>query len=295
MLGRNFNVFYLANFLINIFICFSSAYAQTSDKPQAIGNFALPYSQQPGAFMSFGQNTVEKGKTLLYLFADDFAGDHQHYIDAMPSIVYGFSDNLSIFFTVPFAVSYQQQSDHSSGLKDIFLQLEYTVYSKETKCYTDTATLVVNTSFPTGSSEKNPPTGFGAQAFFLGGTYSRLYTDWFGFVSPGLLVPTSHHGTRFGNNILYQLGLGKNICYETSRYILSWLLELNGTYYQKNRIDGETDPDSGGNIIYMIPSLWFSTQHLIVQGGVGWAIAQNWNGHQPKSTYLLAANIGWTF
>lgn len=286
----------ISSFIIIFFIFIPHNYAETkSVEPPAIGNFALPYSQQPGAFLSFGQNTLDKGKTQLYIFADDYAGNQQHYIDAIPGIVYGLTDNLSLFFNVPYAVSYQQESHHSSGLKDIFIQLEYTFYSKETHCYADTSTIVFNTSFPTGSSKKDPPTGFGAQAYFLGGTFSRLYSDWLGFFSPGILAATSHHGTKFGNNFLYQLGVGKNISYQTSHYILSWLIELNGTYYQKNRIEGERDPNSGGNIIYVIPSLWYSTQHLILQPGVGWAVAQKWNGSQPKSTYILAINLGWTF
>lgn len=175
------------------------------------------------------------------------------------------------------------------------MQLEYVYYSKQTHDYADTATLVMSTSIPTGSSQKNPATGYGAPTFFLGGTFSRLYADWFGFFSPGFLATTSRNGTSFGNNFLYQFGLGKNISYETSKYILSWLVELNGTYYQKNQFHGQTDPNSGGNIIYVMPSIWYSTQHLILQGGVGWAVQQRWNGNQQNSTYLLAASIGWTF
>ena len=274
--------------------CFSISYA-SYNQPENIGNYALPYSQQPGALLSFGQNTLGKGLTQLYLFADDIAGDKQHYIDAMPAIVYGVSDNLSIYLNIPYAVNYQLENNHSSGLNDILVQLEYAFYYNQTSNYSETATVVFNTSFPTGSVTKNPPIGLGAQAFFLGGTFSRMYTDWLGFVSPGMEITTTHHGLKSGNSFLYQLGIGKNISYETSRYIFSWLLELNGTYYQKNRIYGESDPDSGGNIIYATPSIWISTQHFILQAGMGWAIAQHWNGEQPKSTYLIACNLGWTF
>lgn len=303
MLTRNFitaNIlhrrFYGFLLLINTFIFMPDVHANSDkDSPPVIGNFALPYSQQPGSFISFGQNTLEKGKTRVFIFADDFAGNQEHYIDAIPGLVYGLTDNLSIFLSIPVAASYQQESNHSSGIRDIPIQLEYTVYSKETKRYSDTSTIVFNTAFPTGSSKKNPPTGFGAQSYFLGATYSRLYPDWLAFVSPGALATTSRHGTKFGNNYLYQLGIGKNISYKATKYIFSWLVEFNGTYYQKNRIDGELDPNSGGNVIYIMPSIWFSTQRLIFQAGIGWAAAQHWNGKQPNSTYLLAFDLGWTF
>jgi hypothetical protein len=288
---------YLLYFLINIFICNAYAHAETknNNQPPSIGNFALPFSQQPGAFVSFGQNTLEKGKTQIYIYGDDYEGDQQSYIDLMPSIVYGISDKLSAYLAFPYAASYRLENHHSSGISDVLLQLEYIFYSKENRIYSDTATLVLNTTFPTGSTTKNPPTGYGAQTYFLGATYSRMFTDWLIFLSPGYLATTSHHGTKLGNNFLYEFGLGKNISYKKSQYILSWLLELNGTYYGKDKINGTTEPNSGGNIIYAVPSIWFSTQHLIFQSGIGWAIAQKWNSSQRRSTYLLAANIGWTF
>lgn len=149
-----------------MYLGISCAYAESGNKqPPDMGNFALPFSQQPGAFLSFGQNTLDKGQLQSYLFADDYVGNQQHFIDAMPQIVYGLSDNLSLSLTIPFAVNYRQASDHSSGLGDILLQLEYAYYSRETRSYSETATVVFDTTFPTGSDTKNPPTGIGAQRF----------------------------------------------------------------------------------------------------------------------------------
>ncbi len=74
--------------------------------------------------VSFGQNIIEKNGTLLFLFVDDFAGVEKHFVDVMPSILYGITDDLSIFINAPMAASYVQNDKKSTGFEDAFLQLE---------------------------------------------------------------------------------------------------------------------------------------------------------------------------
>ncbi|HHF7353869.1 TPA: hypothetical protein ACPSKZ_003786, partial [Legionella anisa] len=59
------------------------------------------------------------------------------------------------------------------------------------------------------------------------------------------------------------------------------------------KINGIIDPNSGSNVVYIMPSLWASTKKLIFQFGVGLPITQQLNGNQEKNTYLLVANLGW--
>ncbi len=42
---------------------------------------------------------------------------------------------------------------------------------------------------------------------------SYLAIDWYGFLSSGATLTTSHHGNKIGNQYLYQGGFGKNIAY----------------------------------------------------------------------------------
>ncbi|MBA2649358.1 MAG: hypothetical protein H0U75_07145 [Legionella sp.] len=74
-----------------------------------------------------------------------------------------------------------------------------------------------------------------------------------------------HHNIEPGDQYLYQLGLGHNIKSETDKYIFFGLVELNGFYQQTNKFMGEVDPNFGGHLIYIIPSLWFSTKNLFFQ------------------------------
>lgn len=263
--------------------------------PPSIGNFALPSPQRPGGVLSFGQHILDKGQTQFQLFFDYFSGKNRHLTEVIPTLVHGITDDFSIDLTVPFTPSNRAGGHTSSGIEDAYIQFEYSVYHNPTNSYDEGATVVANINFPTGSPQQNPSTGLGSSSFFLGVTYNRMYTDWFGFLSDGILFPTSHHGEKAGNTFFYQAGLGRNILSIQSELTLAWLAEVNGLYVQKNKIKSRTDPNSGGNTVYMTPSLQICTQNLLLQLGFGFPMIQHLFGHQNKNNYLITSNFMWTF
>lgn len=264
------------------------------EEPPKIGNFSLPNSQQPSGLFAFGGNIIDKGETQLFFFADDFEGRNKRTIELIPNMVYGITDQWSILFAVPYTPLLQEGEDKSRGIQDPFVQLEYAFYNKSTKGYTDQATILGNVTFPTGSTHKNPPTGFGSPSFFLGATYYRMMVDWFMFTCQGITLTTAYHQTKFGNQFLYQFGIGRSFP-SPKGWIYAWMVELDGQFNRRNRIDGVIDPNSGGNAIYVTPSLWISSKELLFQFGVSFPINQSYFGHQRKFDYVLNLNIAWSF
>lgn len=280
-----------------LFLIPTLIYAQKSEeniKQPALGNFSLPPSQQPGPLVSFGENVIDKGLVQLYLFADAFIGKNSYSIDLVPGILYGITDRFSFFFNLPFAPRDKDGKHHSSGMEDIFAQFEYAFYLKNDSHSATQATIVADVFFPTGSSTKNPPTGFGSTSFFVGATFNRTLIDWFFFTSPGAVLTTEKHETQFGNQLLYQFGLGRYIPSPTG-WIFAGMVEFTGQYSWKDKIKGRTDPDSGGNVIYITPSIWISSKKIILQFGAGYPLVQNLFGHQSKKLLSLDFNFGYTF
>jgi|688.fasta_scaffold00191_77 hypothetical protein len=267
---------------------------EEAEKTLKIGILAFPPSQQPNGMVSFGQNILNKKQAQAFLLANEFKGDDEYFINLVPSILYGFTDSLSLFISAPIAVRYRQDDYHSSGPGDVSIQLEYAFYTKSYKTYFDQATVVTNVTIPTGSTKKNPPTGIGSNSFFIGGTYSRTGIDWYYFASSGGILTTSSHRTQFGDQFLYQFGVGRRIA-NTKEWLFAWIVEFDGTYSWKDKIHGVIDPNSGGNVIYLTPSLWVSSENLIFQLGIGCPVQQHLFGHQRKNDYLLELNAGWTF
>lgn len=259
------------------------------------GNFLLPSSQQPGPLISLGQNIIDKQQFQFFFLTTEFKGKHQYSINMIPGLLYSFTDLSTIFINVPTTPRSRFESSHSSGFEDAFVQFEYAFYSNQKPTYLDQATLIASVTIPTGSTKKNPPTGFGSNSYLIGLTLSRLEIDWYRFTSVGALITTTSHSTKFGNQYLYQFGIGKNIFDINDDWILLWMVEASGTYSEKDRIHGTIDPNSGGNVIYVTPSIWASSTHLIFQLGLGYAVSQHLYGDQPKNHSLVACNLGWTF
>lgn len=262
--------------------------------PLTLGNFALPISQQPAPLVGFGENIIDKGKVQLFLFADAFLGKDSRITDIIPGVLYGITNNFSFFFNAPLSPGNKNRDEHSSGLEDIFAQFEYAFYTGNNSNSVNQATVVANVAFPTGSSSKDPPTGFGSSSFFIGTTFNHTQVDWFFFTSPGAVLTTTKDGTKFGDQLLYQFGFGRNIP-SPSGWIFAWMLEFDGQYSWKNKIKGRTDPDSGGNTIYMTPSLWFSSKRIILQFGAGYPMVQHLFGNQPKKFISIDFNFGVAF
>lgn len=273
----------------------TQAGSSEAEKTLKEGLLAFPPSQQVTPLISFGQNIFDKKQTQVLLAANKFNGEHQYSINIIPSYIYTFTDSLSLFLSVPIAVRNRQKHDHSSGVGDAIIQAEYAFYTKAYKTFYDQATIVANVTIPTGSTKKNPNTGIGSNSFFIGYTFSRNGINWLYFMSSGGLLTTSSHRTKFGSEFLYQCGIVRRIA-NTKEWLFAFMLEFDGTYTWKNKIHGTIDQNSGGNVIYLTPSLWISSaESLIFQIGIGFPVQQHLFGHQEKNDYLIQLNTGWTF
>lgn len=279
-------------FLLSFFLSVTCLHAEETQVKE--GNFSLPLSQQPGPLVGFGENIIEKGKTQFFMFADEYKRKNGYSIDVIPSIVYGIRDDLSLFINLPIAPRYKASGHHSAGLEDAFVQLEYAFYTAIQKSTTDQATIVANVTFPTGSFRKEPPTGAGSPSFFLGTTYSHMGRDWFSFGSLGTIQTTSRGNNKTGNQYLYQTGFGRNIA-SLHGWIFAWMVEFDGLYTSKTRVRGIIDNNSGGNVVYLTPSLWASSEHVIIQLGAGGILTQHLFGNQSRYTHQIVCNLGWTF
>lgn len=275
---------------------------EKKEEPPKCGNFAVvgkdkstpSAARTPGALISFGQNIVDKNELLVDYGFFDFFGKHSYFLTEIPYFVYGITDKFSLtgFFYFGVNKSFEAQS---AGVEDWLLQLEYAIYEDSNKEFVDLGTIVGGYFIPTGTTRKNPTTGNGAPAFFIGTTFGRTYVEWLFFSCLGTTFTTEDNDFKAGNIFLYQFGLGKHICVIKKRYVFDIILEADGYFTTKTRINGLYQPDTGGNVVYLTPSIWISTDEYIIQFGVGVPIAQRVNGNQDKIRYLVAGILTYVF
>ncbi len=216
------------------------------------GNLSLPSSQQPGPLMSFGQNMLDQKDLQFFFYTYDLVGDNKNLTSIIPELLYGIADNFSVFVQMPIASVFQVKDEVYQGLQDIKVQFEYAVVDQIAYDRTNQITLVGNITVPTGSEPSIHQQNFGsfsyhAPTFFFGTTMSHMDTTWYPFVSIGAQITTTGQGAKLGNQILYQAGLNRNILFAPEKYMFNLMLELDGTYKEKNQIDGIVDLNSGGN------------------------------------------------
>ncbi len=260
------------------------------------GNFSVPFLTQIAPLVSFGQTLIGE-KAFLAQATGNYtnAGDSYSNVIA-PNVIYGVREDLALSFFVPFNHKSRTDSAHSSGIKDIFMQAEYAIFSQGYSDYTLQSTVVGNVQFPTGSTSKNPPNGNGSLTYFAGATFSFVSYNWYAFASLGADITTKHHGTKFGNSYLYQCGFARYIKQlSPSGWIFDLMMEFTGTYSVKEKTDHKMVRDSGGNLILVTPSIWLSSKRCIIQWGMDFPLVQNLNGHQDKIRYSIDYNLALAF
>lgn len=275
------------------------AFAQEDEKenqPLPIGNFSIPTVTQVAPLASFGQLIIGKDAVLPQLYGCYSQNQHGYQSTIAPNVIYGIREDFSVLFYVPFDPASQSYESHSSGIEDILVQLEYGYYNKSQKDYTLQGTVVANVQFPTGSCTINPRTGNGSFSYFLGTTFAYLSYNWYAFLSPGVNLTTQQNRTKFGNAYLYQCGIARYIKQlSPPGWIFDLMVEFDGTYLEKDKIQGVIDPDSGGNSIFITPSIYLASERVLIQWGVSLPLIQELNGLQDKNKYSIVSTIGVAF
>ena len=282
-----------------LFFLFISIHAKISESDSKIetvkeGNFALSTSQQPGPLLGFGQNIIDKCDFQFYFYSDYIKVCNKKTADPMPGFLYGIRDDLSMFFNIPIT-KYIDSTENCKTLAGVSLQCEYAYFSKTNIRSAHQATILAAISGPNGSMIKQAISNRQSSTFFIGGTYNYMSVDWYIYTSlGGLFSIRQTEESQLGDNFLYQAGLGRNL-YHSKDYIYLFLVEMLGAKFKQNIVSAAIDQNSGGNLIFIAPSFWFSSKKLIIQLGFAIPLLQNLNGNQSEYKFQIDCNIGWTF
>ncbi|MCL4360807.1 hypothetical protein M1446_00450 [Candidatus Dependentiae bacterium] len=279
-------------FFLIFFVCFNhiiSEEKKDSDNGKSDDGFKFVFP-----LYSFGQNITSKNDLYGFVSTLSRNGNRLSLNKTFVGFLYGISDRFSVIPAVQIN-SFKINKNKSSGLGDIGVQFEYAFYQKNTPEKRDQATIVANITLPTGSAKKNPPLGFGSPSFFLGLTWRHISHQWYVFTSYGATLTTQKRQTKFGNEYLYEFGIGKKIG-KLKGGVVWWLFEMNGVHLQRDKICGQIDPNSGGNFIFWAPMcLRFDYEKLILQFGPQFPVLQKQNGQQNKIIYSFAFSLIWKF
>lgn len=258
------------------------------------GNLLLKPSQRVAPLFGFGQRIIEEQNLLVFQAINDTSAKNQNYFGGESRLLYGLDDDHDLFVILPESIRLKKNCHTSSGFGDLIIQLESLIFQKYYPTHYYYMTLVANITIPTGSANKNPNTGFGSPSFFLGIPFRYVSINWYFYNAYGVVLTTSNMGTKFGNQFLYQAGLGRSLSH-SKHWILTLTLEVTGIYSQKNKCNFVINQNSGGNVMWLGPNLWASNERIILHGGFQFAITQQLFGKQNKNIFRMAALFGYKF
>lgn len=180
---------------------------------------------------------------------------------------------------------------------------EYNIYQKDAPRLTTRAILIGGVKLPTAEDDKSglpPPMqlGTGSTDYTVGTAVSRIghrlgyYSDLkYTFKNEG-------NGYEFGDTLNYDLALGYRWLPEVYESYpakqLNLFLELNGLYAQKDRLDDQRVPDSGGHSLFLSPGVqWVPFKTALLEASVQIPIYENLHGDQLETDYTYLIGFRW--
>ena len=252
-------------------------------------NVALPVAEGEGIWRS----------QLRYRRATDDPSGMGRELDALvapQTLVYGVTAKLTAFATLLILAHRRRELgdgsvNKDSAVGDFRLLGRYTFFADDyAPLSTRRVAVLAGMKFPTGADRFGTPSFdpiFGAVGTWTGNRHEldldALYT-----------VTTERHDFEAGDEFRYDLAYRYRLWpehFEGRLLQLNAVLELNGRWTGKTRMDGSTVEASGGNILFLAPGAQFITKRVIVEASVQVPIWQDLNGPQLEDDFTAVLSV----
>ena len=235
---------------------------------------------------------------LVTVHSSDRLGGTKREVDrfeARTVLGYGLTSELALFAVLPFVNVDRTLGDIStseSGLGDAAMFARYEVFRSDQLGRTLRIAPFAGLRVPTGRDSK---TGDGSLDVFGGLIATLGSTKW--VLDSQLRYDLNREAdgfergdsARVETSFQYRLSPGK-LTQETTAFVFG-VLELSAIHYERNRVSGVTDPNSGGFQLYLTPGLQYSTRRWIADLGVMVPIVNDLHGTALEPDYSILTSI----
>jgi hypothetical protein len=229
--------------------------------------------------------------------SDSFGGTNRHVnrFEARTVLGYGLTSKLAVFGVLPLVNIDRTIGDVSTsefGLGDAELFARYEVFRSDQPGRTLRIAPYVGLRVPSGRDNK---TGDGSLDIFGGLIATVASTQW--VLDSQFRYDRNREAdgfkrgdsTRIESSFQYRLSPAK-VTRDTNAFVFG-VLELSANYYERNRVNGVIDPNSGGFQLYMTPGVQYAARRWIADLGVKIPIINDLNGSALEPDYSILASI----
>ncbi len=209
-------------------------------------------------------------------------------------LTYGLTGDWAVGAELPYELK-DNGTDSSDGLGDLALFTKYRFWRKDSLGLQESAALFLKVITDTGSNSKAPPIGKGTTDSIVGLTYGYEGRKWYRWASARYRFNgTNNAGIERGDKILIDFvgGIRPNLTGYLETDVV-YLLELNGEFGKRARLNGSELANTGGTEWFISPGIFWTQRNFAIKAGVQIPIYANLNGNQDESDYRAKLSFEW--
>ena len=262
---------------------------------------------------AFAPHTDESIWREKYSFLKLSGGSRELEVRQLESVyIYGFNEKLTGVISIPYVhkkLTLGMQTRQVSGLADIKTLVKYRIYTEDQLGKTHRLGVFIGMEWPTGNDNERDEFGRIPQPLQLGS----------GSIDPiaGLVWTTQTLGWELDADISYKMNTRSNayefgdlITYNFSYQHRIWpaelpesgvpsflygVLELNGSYAQKDENRGIENGNTGGHRLLLSPGVQWVTKSWVLEAAVQLPLLEDLNGGALNFDYAYTVGVRWRF
>ena len=263
-------------------------------------NTALPVSQEEIIF----RELITIGKAT-----DDVGGLGRNLtvVTVNTVIAYGVTPDLAIFGSLPVTfktLKTRAGTRDADGVGDARLVARYTIYKKDGVGKTSRIAPFIGVKAPTGDNGRTDRLGLlppgmqpGSGSWdFSGGVIATHASVFWNFDFQASYQANSMAGglergdvVRADASFQYRL-LPRKLSRDDKGYFYG-VLEANLAQSDKVRLNGASDPNTGGTTVHLAPGIQYAARRWVAEAAVRFPVLQNLNGLALRSDFTVLAGL----
>lgn len=251
-----------------------------------------------GPLFSIGHSILAK-KMFAFSQAAAFSKEKPHSAFLTVSeCYYGLTNKLTLIGTVPI-VSQKPllKKGPTTGLGDIHLHANYRIFANKTDEYRYRILGAAGIKLPTSTVAARTFYSLNTTSFFLGVMQDAMTPHWYLYSDFATILPTKRHNIKFGNFLIFNIGIGRIFCWNPSKEetYITLFTELTNIYERPTKINEIPNLKTGGNILFCGPTLRFQHKDFLMQAGVQFNTSQFSRNEDETVSYIAAMFVAYAF
>jgi Putative MetA-pathway of phenol degradation len=246
---------------------------------------------------SLGPRTIWEGGVGIetnYEFEDQ-GGEQLSVLNY--EVLYGVTNDLALTFKVPQILEREVGGETEHGSGDIEIRAKYRILQFDALNASNQVSGIFGVKVPTGDEDANPALGTGTTDFLFGATYGYESRFWYHFATVRYRWRTESGNRDPGDRLFVDAAMGiRPFPTEYDQSDLVLLAEMNAEFESESEFAGQTLPDTGGDTIWLGPTILFSPNpQWMYKGGIQFPIYEDLKGDQEGSEFRAVFGIEFHF